>query len=475
MRLFWQRNRISTLKEKPLRPLNAGTRLGLATIIGVAGLSAAAFLPNVALAQETADTRTQAERDSDERAKLEDIERRLEARRKEEAQLRNQAKAREREVKALRFRMVETADALQDAERRIAAINKDLALLEEEEATLTQDLRVQRAQLGDVLGALQSLERSQPPAILVSPDDAANAARTAMLLADAAPTLEAKATAVRENIEKLQEVRDSLAAERENAERANTEIGDRRRVLAELLTSKQKERDVAQRLAAAAQSETAALAARASTLSEVINRLDRLARSITPRLKPPPPSRQHPPEADPARPAGADRPAIADSRPNGGANPNSRGPVSEQQRDSLTVFKPNRAFTTAQGALKAPVVGEIIGKYGDALPGGAKFDGLRFQAGENAIVTAPFQASVRFARTWNPIGNLIVLDVGQGYHILLMGVGAFLVEEGQVVSAGEPIGAMTGDSSVLDMEIRKNRVPVNPLLWLSRENEADAS
>ena len=78
-----------------------------------------------------------------------------------------------------------------------------------------------------------------------------------------------------------------------------------------------------------------------------------------------------------------------------------------------------------------------------------------------------------FARSWDPIGNLIVLDVGGGYHILLMGVGGFLVEEGQSVKAGEPIAAMAGAGAELDLEIRKNREPVNPSLWLSDNARAD--
>jgi septal ring factor EnvC (AmiA/AmiB activator) len=375
---------------------------------------------------------------------LADIEKKLKERRGEEARLRDEAKSREKEVAALRRRMIETADALQGAERRIAEINRETASLEARESELDASLKTQQDQLGDVLAALQSIERARPPALLVSPDDAAKAARAAMLLADVTPQIEARAAGLKRSLTELADVRQSLEEERANFEKTNAEIGARRAMLAELLEKKQGERRVAQRLAAAAQSETAALAARATSLRDILGRLDRLARTVAPRLKPPPPER------------------VADNLP-----PAPR-PIARPE-----AFKPARAFAQAKGALKAPVVGNVIGRFGAARPEGGRFEGLRISSADKAIVTAPYEGQVAFARAWNPIGNLIVLDVGGGYHILLMGVGAFLVEEGQSVKAGEPIAAMTGADAELDLEIRKNGDPVNPSLWLSDNARTD--
>ncbi|MEL7488052.1 MAG: peptidoglycan DD-metalloendopeptidase family protein [Pseudomonadota bacterium] len=379
-------------------------------------------------------------------AELRDIEQRLRDKAAEEARLKDEAAEREKELAELRYRMIEAANALQDAEQRISEIDEDIGGLLAEQATVTRDLQAEQENLGDVLAALQSLERSKPPALLVSPDDANKAARIAMLLSDAAPALGAKADALRDALESLDRIKSELDAERAARARANEEILSRRDVLADLADQKRAERDVAARLAAAAQSETAALAARATSLRGILERLERFARSITPRLKPEPPSRR-----DPATPAPSRKPRIA--RP----------------------YQPEAKFKEARGALRAPVAGRLTGQYGAQRPEGGKFDGVRFITADNAIVTAPFQADVAFARAWDPIGNLIVLDVGDGYHILLMGVGAFLVEEGQEVSAGEPLGAMAGADARLDFEIRKNGEPVNPSLWLSRETVDDAA
>jgi septal ring factor EnvC (AmiA/AmiB activator) len=113
----------------------------------------------------------------------------------------------------------------------------------------------------------------------------------------------------------------------------------------------------------------------------------------------------------------------------------------------------------------------VIGSFGAPRANGKPYEGLRYQTNDGAVVTAPFEGAVAVARAWAPVGNLIVLDVGGGYHIVFLGVGAFLVEEGQSVKAGEPLAAMAGDGSVLDLEIRKGGAPVNPLLWLRGEAE----
>ncbi|MFQ5563643.1 MAG: murein hydrolase activator EnvC family protein [Parvularculaceae bacterium] len=377
---------------------------------------------------------------------LADIEQQLKDRAAEEARLKEEAEAREKEVAALRYRLIETANSLQEAERRGAGIETEIVRLEVEEREAEKALEAESENLADVLAALQSFERSRPPALLVSPEDANKAARAAMLLAEAAPALEAKAARLRGVLDSLAETRAKLAAEREALEKTNIELASRRDILADLLTQNEEKRDVAARLAAAAQRETARLAAQATSLKEVIRRLEKLAYSVTPRLKPP---------------LQSDSPSVAAETPQARTIAPDRDP---------RPFKPAKAFGDARGALRPPVVGRVVGRYGQTRPEGGRFEGMRFAVRDQAIVTAPFEARVAFAQSWLPIGNLIVLDVGGGYHVLLMGVGAFLVEEDQHVAAGQPVAAMDGGGAGLDLEIRKDGEPVNPALWLSRKS-----
>lgn len=378
---------------------------------------------------------------------LKAIEQKLKEKQAEESRLKNEAQEREQEVAALRYRLVETANSLQGAEKRMADITAELARLSAEEDRLKASLKTQQANLSDVLAALQSLELAKPPALLVSPDDANKAARAAMLLGDAAPQLQKRADALKADLDRLAELKKARDKERAAFQKTNEEIQSRRAVLAELLQKKQAERDVAASLAAAAQKETAALAARATSLRDVIDRLERLARVITPRIKPPPP-----------RP---DQPVVASSET----------PSPDRRAEA---FRPARPFIEARGSLKPPVVGRVINVYGAPRPEGGRYEGLRFAVADQSIVTSPYQGNVVFARAWGAVGNLIVLDVGGGYHILLLGVSAFLVHEGQQVAAGEPLGLMEspepGQEASLNFEIRKNGEPVNPALWLAGNN-----
>lgn len=373
---------------------------------------------------------------------LQEVEQRLKDQAEEERRLREEAKEREKEVASLRHNLIETANALQEAERKITTLETSIAELEVEKGEAETALASESGNLSDVLAALQSLEMSRPPALLVSPDDANEAARAAMLLSDAAPALEERAASLRAAIEKLSTLSAALDRDKSALLGANQELSARRNVLTELMAQKERERDVATGLAAAAQKETARLAARATSLRDLLQRLERLAHSVTPRLKPPPPKPETPIAANPTSP-----PTI--------------------KREAPAPYITARRFADAKGALRPPVAGRLIGEYGKVRPEGGRFEGMRFVARNQAIVTAPFEGRIVFAMGWEPVGNMIVLDVGGGYHIVFKGVGAIMVAESQRIAAGEPIAQMSDGGASLDLEIRKNGEPVNPALWLS--------
>jgi septal ring factor EnvC (AmiA/AmiB activator) len=105
-------------------------------------------------------------------------------------------------------------------------------------------------------------------------------------------------------------------------------------------------------------------------------------------------------------------------------------------------------------------------------------DTLATQSG--AIVTAPADGSILYAGPFRSYGQLLILDAGDGYHIVLAGMGRISVAAGQSVIAGEPVGAMgearvasasaSGDANrtpELYMEFRKDGKPVDPAPWWS--------
>ena len=373
---------------------------------------------------------------------LDDIEQRLKTSAEREQKLREEASEKQQEVAALRRQLIETANSVQQAEREAARLKDSIATLETEKLQAQHALQAASTQLSDILAALQSLALSNPPALLVAPQDINEAARAAMLLSDATTVVQAKAKVLQRAIERLASLQDSLEKARIGLDSTNKELAARQNVLAELMAQKEQERDVVARLASVAQQETARLAAQATSLRDVMRKLERLAHILTPRIKPP--------------------------HRLGNATTSSHVPTMKQQRPQP--FAASRRFSEATGALRLPVAGSVTGRFGKTRPEGGIFEGIRLLASDKAIVTAPFEGRVVFARTWGLLGNMIVLDVGAGYHLLLIGVDAILVSESQTVAAGEPVARLAGRGASLDLEVRKNGEPVDPARWFSEGN-----
>ena len=103
-------------------------------------------------------------------------------------------------------------------------------------------------------------------------------------------------------------------------------------------------------------------------------------------------------------------------------------------------------------------------------------DMLATQSG--AIVTAPADGNVLYAGPFRSYGQLLILNAGDGYHVVLAGMSRISVASGQSVLAGEPVGAM-GEARVastsvskngnatpeLYVEFRKDGKPVDPAPW----------
>ena len=94
----------------------------------------------------------------------------------------------------------------------------------------------------------------------------------------------------------------------------------------------------------------------------------------------------------------------------------------------------------------------------------------------SARVTSPCDGWVVYAGEFRSYGQLLIINAGDGYHVLLAGMSQIDVQPGQFVLTAEPIGTMSGrqttpagstqsNAPVLYIEFRKDGRPIDPDPW----------
>ncbi len=76
---------------------------------------------------------------------------------------------------------------------------------------MRHSLDERRDEIAEVLAALQRMGRRPPPALLVSPDDAAKTVRSAIVLGAVVPEMRAEADRLATDLNQLQKLRTDIA------------------------------------------------------------------------------------------------------------------------------------------------------------------------------------------------------------------------------------------------------------------------
>jgi septal ring factor EnvC (AmiA/AmiB activator) len=146
-------------------------------------------------------------------------------------------------------------------------------------------------------------------------------------------------------------------------------------------------------------------------------------------------------------------------------------------------LSPAIAFAAARKSLPLPLNGIKIREFGMPDGLGSAEKGLSLASRAGAQVTAPCDGWVVYAGPFRSYGQLLILNAGGGYHVLLAGMERISVDLGQFVLTGEPVAVMgggpqsaaavaTGSSQpILYIEFRKDGTPVDPTPWWSSDSE----
>ena len=148
-------------------------------------------------------------------------------------------------------------------------------------------------------------------------------------------------------------------------------------------------------------------------------------------------------------------------------------------------IRPAISFAAAKGLLPLPVAGATVSRFGDPDGFGSTSRGVAIATRRSAQVTSPSDGWVVFSGTFRSYGQLLIINVGGGYHVLLAGLERISVDLGQFVLAGEPVGVMGGgvtpgysftasgplDRPVLYVEFRKDGNSIDPTPWWASAEE----
>ena len=352
--------------------------------------------------------------------------------------------------------LIDTTAKVQGAERQIEAANERLTGLTDSEAALRQSLERRRGVIADVLAVLQRMGRSPPPAILVRPRDMTQAIRAAMLLGAVIPDLKSETVALAQDLEELANLRKSIADERNSlSARAASLASDRERLTA-LVAARQQSLTAAEQALGSERDRAADLARQAATLKELIARME---------------AEIGPAKAAAAAAHAADEMAAAEVKTRAAA---------AQTRDPARL-KPAIPFADARGTIALPAAGAIVKTFGAPDGFGGAEKGVSIATPEAATVASPIDGWIAFSGPYRTYGQLLIINGGGGYYMVLAGMDRINVGVGQFVLAGEPVAAMGAGSArtaaaaaigaaqpILYIELRKDGAAIDPGPWWAK-------
>lgn len=350
----------------------------------------------------------------------------------------------------LNQQLIDIAALVRGVETRIGETEGRLRPLDIREQQIKGSLDSRRSEIVEVLAALQRAGRRTPPALLVRPEDALQSLRTAMLLGSVVPELRGRAEKLAADLGELVSVRQRIATERDVLAHDRDKLKDDQVRLAALVEERQRKQS-------AIEKDMEAEGARAINLSRQVDSLQGLIAKMEQDLKS---------AAKAATTASLQGAPVA---PNGKPN---LGALKDPAR-----LTPAIAFASAKGLFALPVNGRKIRDFGGSDGAGGAEKGISLATRAGAQVTTPCDGWVVYSGPFRSYGQLLILNAGGGYHVLIAGMERISVNIGQFVLTGEPVATMgstsqvasilatTASQPVLYVEFRKDGTPIDSGPW----------
>ncbi len=361
--------------------------------------------------------------------------------------------------------LIDASKKSREIEKRVAKASDRLSQLRDEQSEVRAFLKTKEALLSEVLAALQRMGRKPPPALLVSPEDALSSVRSAILLGSVVPEVRSETEILLGQLQELTRISSQIETQRDSLSADLASLASEEERLNLLMAEKRKLAGVAQTQLVEEQAKAAQLAAEATSLNGLIASLEQQIESVR--------------EAEQAALAAEERrKALEAGREAAQTKFQTQEAFADTGRQT-----PALAFDATKGLLPLPVSGRVRLGYGEEDEFGDAVSGMSLAARENARVISPADGWIVYAGPFRTYGQLLIINAGNGYHVVLAGLEEIDVSPGQFVLVGEPIGKMgssrVANAGTLDVsakmptlyvEFRKDGNPINPSPWWADTN-----
>jgi septal ring factor EnvC (AmiA/AmiB activator) len=341
-------------------------------------------------------------------------------------------------------RLIAIAKTIQSQETAITAAEDRILKLRKEEIILRADLAEKQEVLSELLAGLQLLEQNPPPALVVEPNDVLAALRGAMMFGTLVPELRTEAEVLAKKLIRLDRIRTAVEKEKSVLSTSVTNLKTAQIDLDQLVVQKKQIVFEGSGKLDGEKRRAAELAEKAKSLKQLIAEL-----------------------------------AAARLRQEAIKTKQALVLEAERKRQEEFLLRPSVPFSSTKGHLEYPAQGQILKRFGQDDGLGSELRGLAVATRAQAQVIAPADGKVEFAGPFRSYGQLLILNAGEGYLVLMAGMKEISADIGQSVRAGEPVGIMgKGPSSVtllgdqiqearpvLYVEFRKNGEAVDSAPW----------
>ncbi|WFE76078.1 murein hydrolase activator EnvC [Roseinatronobacter sp. S2] len=316
-----------------------------------------------------------------------------------------------------RDRIAALSTTIQAYEDGMVALREGLRDVQLRETSLSRVFSARGSELSRLLAVLMATERLDANTALVHPSGALDAARAAQLLGELAPGLGAEVAALRDELQELRALRRARQYGLLALEQGLGTAQDARIALAQAISERgplpKRLFDDPERLQMLAQD--------AATLDEFAAEL--------------------------------------------------------AQGESALGTTPVAGIAAAHGTLELPVRATILRRFNQPDAAGIARAGLVLATTPDALVTAPWSGTVRYAGSLAGQGNAVILEPAENMLMVFVGLGGLMVETGEILPRNAPLGTMPAEDSAgagtgtrnqtLYFELRQGGNPIDPEPWFA--------